>query len=78
MENELPGANAKSFDCNILKNFKTNKPWFLAGGINIKNIQEILNYINPFGVDLSSGVEKELGIKDNEIINNFIDKLKNA
>ena len=78
IKNELPGGNAKSFDWNILKNFKTNKPWFLSGGINIKNIQEILNDINPFGVDLSSGVEKELGIKDNHIINNFIDKLKNA
>ena len=78
MKNELPGGNAKSFDWNILKNLNTNKPWFLSGGINIKNIQEILNDINPFGVDLSSGVEKELGIKDNHIINNFIDKLKNA
>ena len=78
MKNELPGGNAKSFDWNILKNLNTNKPWFLSGGISIRNIQEILNDINPFGVDLSSGVEKELGIKDNHIINNFIDKLKNA
>ena len=78
MKNELAGGNAKSFDWNILKNLNTNKPWFLSGGISIKNIQEILNDINPFGVDLSSGVEKELGIKDNDIINNFIDKLKNA
>ena len=78
MKNELPGGNAKSFDWNILKNLNTNKPWFLSGGISIKNIQEILNDINPFGVDLSSGVEKELGIKDNHIINNFIGKLKNA
>ena len=78
MKNELPGGNAKSFDWNILKNLNTNKPWFLSGGISIKNIQVILNDINPFGVDLSSGVEKELGIKDNHIINNFFDKLKNA
>ena len=78
MKNELPGGNAKSFDWNILKNLNTNKPWFLSGGISIRNIQEILNDINPFGVDLSSGVEKELGIKDNHIINNFIGKIKNA
>ena len=78
MKNELPGGNAKSFNWNILKNLTTNKPWFLSGGININNIQEILNDVCPFGIDLSSGVEKELGIKDNHIINNFIDKLKNA
>ena len=77
-KNELPGGNSKSFDWNILKSLKTDKPWFLSGGINLNNIQQILVDINPCGVDLSSGVEKELGIKDNHIINNFIDKLKNA
>ena len=75
---ELPGGNAKSFDWNILKNQKIDKPWFLSGGINTNNVQQIIDDINPFGVDLSSGVEKELGIKDNHTINNFIGKLKNA
>ncbi len=76
--NELPGGNAKSFDWNIVKNFKHEKPWFLSGGINVDNIGMIKNEINPIGIDLSSGVEKELGIKDNQIINNFVDNLNNA
>ena len=75
---ELPGGNAKSFDWNILKKLDTNRPWFLSGGINTNNIKQIISEVNPFGIDLSSGVEKELGIKDNHIINNFIGKLKNA
>ena len=78
LKGELPGGNSKSFDWNLLKNLETDKPWFLSGGININNIKQILNDINPFGIDLSSGVEKELGIKDNGIINNFIEKLNNA
>ena len=78
LKNELPGGNAKSFNWEILKSLRTNKPWFLSGGINSKNIGKILKDVNPFGVDLSSGVEKELGNKDNHIINNFIEKLKNA
>jgi len=77
-KNELPGGNSKSFDWNILKSLKTDKPWFLSGGINLDNIQQILVDINPYGVDLSSGVEKELGIKDNRIINNFIEKFNHA
>ena len=77
-KNELPGGNSKSFDWNLLKSLKTDKPWFLSGGINLDNIQQILVDINPCGVDLSSGVEKELGIKDNRIINNFIEKLNHA
>ena len=78
LKDELPGGNAKSFDWKILKNLETDKPWFLSGGINTNNIKRILDDINPFGVDLSSGVEKGLGIKDNHIINNFIGKLKDA
>tara|TARA_A100001011_G_scaffold286707_1_gene297499 strand:- start:523 stop:1152 length:630 start_codon:yes stop_codon:yes gene_type:complete len=78
LKGELPGGNAKSFDWNILKDLKIDKPWFLSGGINSNNIQQILDDINPLGIDLSSGVEKELGIKDNHIINNFIRKIKNA
>ena len=78
LKNELPGGNSKSFDWNILKNLNTDKPWFLSGGINTSNIKQILKEVNPLGIDLSSGVEKELGIKDNHIINNFIEKIKNA
>ena len=78
LKGELPGGNSKSFDWNILNNLETNKPWFLSGGINSNNIKQILDDINPFGIDLSSGIEKELGIKDNHIINNFISKLNYA
>ena len=78
LKGELPGGNAKSFNWDILKNLETDKPWFLSGGINTNNIEKIINDLDPHGIDLSSGVEKELGIKDNRIINNFIGKLKNA
>ena len=78
LKDELPGGNSKSFDWNILKDLKTDKPWFLSGGINSNNIRKIIEDINPLGIDLSSGVEKELGIKDNHIINNFIEKLNYA
>ena len=61
-----------------MKNLETDKQWFLSGGINTNNIRQILEDINPLGIDLSSGVEKELGIKDNHIIDSFIGKLKNA
>ncbi len=78
LKDELPGGNAKSFDWKILRKLEIETPWFLSGGINTNNIHQILDDINPFGIDLSSGVEKELGIKDNRIINNFIEKLNHA
>ncbi len=75
---ELPGGNAKSFNWSIVENLKIDKPWFLSGGINLQNIRYITNNINPHGIDLSSGVEKEVGIKDNVMINKLISNLKDA
>ena len=75
---ELPGGNAKSFNWNLIKNIQIKKPWFLSGGINLNNIQQIKSEIKPYGIDLSSGVEKKLGIKDNHSINNFMSKINNA
>ena len=77
-EKELPGGNAKRFDWNIVKNLEINKPWFLSGGVTINDIQLIKSQIKPFAVDLSSGVEKKLGIKDNHIINKFMSEFNNA
>ena len=75
---ELPGGNAKSFNWNLIKNIQIKKPWFLSGGINLNNIQQIKSEIKPYGIDLSSGVEKKLGIKDNHSINNFMSTINNA
>ena len=65
---ELPGGNAKKFDWSLLKGIKIEKPWFLSGGINMNNINDIKNYAIPYGIDVSSGVEEKLGIKNNKKI----------
>ena len=68
MNNELPGGNAKTFNWKLLKNIEIEKPWFLSGGINIDNINNIKNHVIPYGIDISSGVEDNPGIKNNEKI----------
>ena len=72
LDNELPGGNAKKFDWKILSGLNINKPWFLSGGISIMNVGKIKNFLNPDGIDLSSGVEDSPGIKSNEKIDNLI------
>ena len=69
--NELPGGNSKSFDWSLLKGVTIKLPWFVSGGINESNIKNIQKTINPNGIDLSSGVERSLGIKSNKKINNL-------
>ena len=66
------GGTGTSFDWKLLKNFKTSKKWMLAGGLNINNIKKALKTAKPDIVDISSGVEKERGVKCEEKIRNFI------
>ena len=48
----------------ILKKLQFSKPWWLAGGISIEWIDEILNDIKPDGLDISSSIEISPGFKD--------------
>ncbi|MDR3256258.1 MAG: phosphoribosylanthranilate isomerase [Endomicrobium sp.] len=60
------GGTGKVFDWNLLREYK--KPFFLAGGLNKYNIEEAIKKLNPYCVDLSSGVETD-GVKDlNKIV----------
>ncbi|MCL2441174.1 MAG: phosphoribosylanthranilate isomerase [Treponema sp.] len=59
-------GSGKAFNWESLKSVKFAKPWFLAGGINIKNIKQAME-LNPFAVDVSSGAETD-GIKDHKKI----------
>ena len=36
----------------------------LSGGLNSTNVEHVVKAINPFGVDVSSGVESAPGTKD--------------
>jgi phosphoribosylanthranilate isomerase len=73
----LPGGNGEIFNWNIIKNCEPSKKWMLAGGLNINNIEKAVKISNPPAIDISSGVEISKGIKDPEIIKNFITKCRN-
>ena len=49
-----------------------SKKVLLAGGLNTENIKNVLTHLRPFGVDVSSGVEMERGIKSEQKIIEFI------
>ena len=63
------------FNWQILQNLKITKPYLIAGSININNVDEVLKY-NPYGIDVSGGVEKNRGVKCGEKIIKFLDKVK--
>lgn len=49
----------------------------IAGGLNKENVCSVIRDINPFGVDVSSGVEKN-GVKDFELMKEFIDAVRHC
>ena len=59
-------GSGKTFDWDLLGTQNIDKPWFLAGGINLDNIEKAMAF-NPFAVDISSGAETE-GVKNREKI----------
>ena len=69
------GGLNKVFNWEILNNWK-GKDFFLAGGININNIQSAINDTNASCIDISSGVEKVLGVKDSYMIKELYKEFK--
>ena len=72
----LPGGNGKKFDWDILKDFKSKKKWMLAGGLNIKNIENAIDITKAPAIDISSGLEIKKGVKDPKLIEDFVIKCK--
>ena len=48
------------------------KPMFLAGGLNPSNVKEAIRLVQPYGVDVSTGVEFSSGKKDERLMREFI------
>lgn len=68
------GGTGKSFDWSILQGF--DRPYFLAGGLNINNVSEAVSRLHPYAVDVSSGVETD-GRKDDVKMAAFINAVRN-
>jgi phosphoribosylanthranilate isomerase len=52
------------------------KPLMLAGGLNPENVAEAIETVDPWGVDVSSGVEKEPGVKNIRKVKKFISSVR--
>jgi len=75
---ELPGGNGVSYDWKLLKDIELKKPFLLSGGLDPTNVAEAIRQSGVRAVDVSSGVEREKGVKDSELIRAFLAAAKSA
>ena len=70
------GGTGKVFDWNLAYPAKKYGPIILAGGLTPINVHQAIQRIQPYGVDVCSGVESQPGIKDHKKIKAFLKNVK--
>lgn len=68
----VPGGTGRTFDWTIAAAVAKERKLTLAGGLNPENVQRAIRVVQPYRVDVASGVEKSPGHKDPSRVRAFI------
>jgi phosphoribosylanthranilate isomerase len=74
---EAYGGVGETFDWSLVPHQRP-RPLILSGGLTSDNVREAIRRVQPWGVDVSSGVESAKGIKDAAKIAAFMAEVRNA
>ena len=67
-----PGGLGAVFDWHLLENLDLKAPFMVSGGLDVGNVADAVRLTRAAGVDVSSGVERAPGVKDIDMIGEFI------
>lgn len=70
------GGTGRTFNWKYAEMAKEHGRIILSGGLNPSNVEEAVRRVNPYGVDVSSGVEQSPGVKDHHKIREFVREAK--
>jgi phosphoribosylanthranilate isomerase len=73
-----PGGGGEVFDWSRLPRNRLARPWLLAGGLRPGNVADAIRGVRPWGVDVSSGIERGVGIKDGALMLQFVREARSA
>ena len=73
------GGTGRTFQWTLARRFVDQHPDFrviLAGGLSPQNVAEAIHAVRPFGVDVTTGVERSKGVKDHALVRSFVDAVR--
>ncbi len=73
---DMPGGTGQTFNWELAVEAKRYGPVILSGGLNPDNVAQAIKAVNPYAVDVSSGVEAEPGIKDPQKLREFVTNVR--
>jgi len=74
----LRGGTGTTFDWHLAVVAKTFGRVILAGGLTPDNVIEAIKLVQPYGVDVCGGIEREKGVKDHLLMKKFITDVRGA
>lgn len=74
----LPGGNGVAFDWGLVAGLRWPVPWMLAGGLTPDNVADAIAQTGAWQVDVASGVESAPGVKDAQMIADFVKAAQQA
>ena len=74
----IAGGTGVSFDWQIIDRLRLQLPLILAGGLGPENVREAITQVQPFAVDVNSGVEWTPGMKKAEKVHAFMAQVRLA
>lgn len=66
------GGTGRTWDYSAARPLLTTREVFIAGGLEPGNVGKVVSELKPYGVDVSSGVEARVRVKDPEKVSAFI------
>jgi phosphoribosylanthranilate isomerase len=72
------GGTGRSWDWEIARQLVARRRVFFAGGLDPGNVGDVVRRYRPYGVDVSSGVERAIRMKDSALVGAFVQAVREA